>query len=363
MADHSPLLVALPLDHETPDIVAAAKELASRLETPIVVAHALGRRRLESERGETDRVAEAKELLEPHLAELRDAGIEVREVIVEVAPPAELVIETAQRLGVELMVTGGGRPSTIRRWMVGSVAEAIVRRSVVPVWVARGAPPTERPVLCPVDLSPQSRLGLTEAIRMARLFRVPLSVITVVTESYATNFEHGQIRRRLEPDEDDARAQVEQALADFDLEDLEVTLTVTSGDPAERIVDAADEAGLLVVASRGYDPLVPDWLGPVTSRALRHSWCSALTIRHVDEELEERQRAIAHVAELYDAAQELMDADRPGEAVPLLELAAQRAPSNAAVQDMLARALEAVDRHLEARGRREIAALIRERLG
>jgi nucleotide-binding universal stress UspA family protein len=300
------------------------------------------------------RIAAAKEELEPHLASLRDAGLAIRDVMVVFGHPAEVVIDTARRLGAQMLVTGGGRPATVRRWVVGSVAEAIVRQSSVPVWVARGKPPVGRPLRCPVDLSPESTVGLDAAIRMARLFQVPLSLISVVDEDHAS---------RLENDEEAVRKQVDALLADYDVDGLDLSVNVTTGDAAERIVDAGDEAGLLVIASCGYDPLVRDWLGPVTARALRHSVCSALMIRHVGEGHDERERAITRLADLHNRAKELLADGRREEALPLLERAAEQAPANATIQETFATALEGVGRSVEATSRHELAALIRDRLG
>lgn len=356
MLNVRPLLVALPLDHGTPDIVAAAAELARRLEAPVVVLHALPHRRLESPRGMDDRVAEARNQLEPHLAPLRSAGVEIQNVMVEVGRPPEMVVVTATRLAAQMIVVGAGRPATIRRWVVGSVAEAVVRRSSVPVWVARGKPPSGRPLLCPVDLSPESKVGLKAAVRMARLFEAPLSLISVI------NTDDGNSQGRAEGDAP-MRQQVEALLAEHDLEGLTVSVNVTAGEPAELIVAAADKAGLLVIASRGYDPLVHDWLGPVTSRALRHSLCSALTIRHVGEGHEERERVITQLADLYSRANELVADDRAEEALPLLESLAEQAFANAAIQDAFAVALQRLGRSVEATSRRELAALIRDRMG
>jgi nucleotide-binding universal stress UspA family protein len=357
MTDPSPVIVALPLDHETDDILAAATELGRRLERPIVVVHALGRRRLEGAQAQADRIAEAKEQIDLFLAPLRAAGLEVREEVA-VRRPADLVIETAQRIGAELIVTGGGRPATVRRWLVGSVAEAVVRRASVPVWVARGAPPVGHPVVCPVDLSPQSKLGLASGMSMARAFGVPLRVMTVVPPPETTEHE-----RHDAEDEDTARERVEKLIGEHDLEGLDVSVVVVGGVPAERIVDAADDAGLLVIGSRGFDPLIPEWLGPVTSRALRYCRCSTLTIREVDVDLSRREHAIASLADDYQAAWRLLDDDRGAEALPLIESAAERAPANAAIQEAFAVALERVGRQVEARGRREIAAMIRTRIG
>lgn len=346
MANTRPVLVALPLDHQTLDIVATAAELASRLEAPVVVVHAISHQRLETE---------AQRNLEPHLTALKDAGVELQEVVVAVGHAANETIATAARLAVQMIVTGGGRPATVRRWMVGSVAEAIVRRSLVPVWIVRGKPSVQRPLLCPVDLSDESKLGLDAAIRMARLFELPLSLITVVNSDSS--------RSELAKDEDEARAQIQTLLADYDLGGLDVSLNVTSGsDPAEQIVDAADEAGLLVIASVGYDPLIRDWLGPVTTRALRYSRCSTLMIRHVGEGHEERVQALTLVADIYQQARELLADGDSEKALPMLEGLVEQAPANAAIQEAYAIALERVGRNVEATSRHELAALIRDRI-
>lgn len=349
---HNPLIVGLPLDHETDHVLSASRELGQRIECPIVVVHALAARRFESERGLSKRIEATKQDLAPHLARLREAGLHVHEEVA-VRAPADLVVETAQRMGAELIVIGGGRRTTVRRWMAPSVAEAIVRRAFVPVWVARGRPAVGLPVLCPVDLSPQSELGLASAVRMARLLDAPLRVMTVVSEPPSAE----------EREAEDARRGIDELLDDHAIEGLDVDVVVVRGVPAERIVEASNEAGLLVVGSRGFDPLVPKWLGPVTTRALRSSRCSVLAIREVDVDLEGRQRAIGDVADAYRVARELIEDDRAAEALPLIEMAAERAPINATIQETYAIALEKVGRKVEARGRHEIAEMIRARIG
>ncbi len=352
MADQYPVIVGLSLDHETDDILEAAKELGQRLKRPLLVVHAISERRLESEKGQAKRIAEAKGELVPHLEKLRAAGLVVEEEVA-IGRPADLVIETAQRIGAELIITGGGRPATVRRWLVGSVAEAVVRHSSAPVWIARGAPPIGRPVLCPVDLSPQSKLGLAAAIRMARAFGSPLRVMTVLTDLQLNE---------LDEDEDVARGQVDALLAAHDVDGLEVSVNVDSGIPAAKIVEAAADAGLLVVGSRGFDPLIPDWLGPVTTRTLRHSRCSALTIREVDVDLERREHAIANLAHAHREVRRLLEEQQPQDALPLIEGLAERAPANAEIQETFAITLERVGRNVEARGRHEIAKMIRKRI-
>ena len=131
MTNPKPVVVALPLDHHTDELLATALDLGQRLKCPFVVVHALGKRRLESEPSTTNRIAKAKQTVGLRLQPLWKAGLDVREEV-EVGAPAELAINTALRISAQLIITGGGRPATIRRWLVGSAVEAIVHRAVAP---------------------------------------------------------------------------------------------------------------------------------------------------------------------------------------------------------------------------------------
>ncbi|MCC6585685.1 MAG: universal stress protein [Bryobacterales bacterium] len=350
-----PVVVALPLDHQTDELLATALDFGRRLECPFVVVHALGKRRLESEPGIAGRIAKAKQTLGLRLQSLWNAGLNVREEV-EVGTPAELAINTALRIGAQLIITGGGRPATIRRWLVGSAVEAIVHRAVVPVWVVRGEPQAvrRRPVLCPIHLSSPSELGLASAARMARLFEVPLRVMTVLPDSSSVG-ERG-------PLVEEARRDLEHMLSQHAGNGLDVAIDVMTGSPAERIIDAADDAGMLVIGSRGFNPLVPKSLDPVTARALRHSRCSILAVREVHVDLEANEAEIARLADACRVTWQLIEDNRAAEALPLIERAAHRAPLNARIQETYAIVLEKVGREVEARSRHELAQMIRARI-
>lgn len=351
MTNPKPVVVALPLDHQTDELLATALELGQRLECPIVVVHALGKRRLESEPSSASRIVKAKQTLGLRLQPLWKAGLDVREEV-EIGSPAELVISTALRTGAQLIITGGGRPATIRRWLVGSAVEAIVHRAVVPVWVVRGERAVRRTVLCPINLSSPSELGLASAVRMARLFAVPLRVMTVLSDESSGA---GQLVEK-------ARQDLEEMLARHALDGLNVVVDVVTGNPAERIVDAADEAGMVVIGSRGFNPLVPESLDPVTARALRHSQCSILSIREVHVDLEANEAEIARLADACRLTWQLIEDGRAVEALPFIEPAAQRAPLNAKIQETYAIVLEKVGREVEARSRHELSKMIRDRI-
>ncbi len=360
MSMNRPIVVALPIDHETADILNAAGELALRMSGPIIPVHALGWKPLESESALAQRVAETGVELAAHLAPLREIGAEVLAPVIERAQPDDLVMRVAHESMAQLVVTGGGGPVTVRRWVIGSVAEKIVRHAHVPVWVARGVLPVSGQILCPVDLSPQSRVGLVAATRMARLFGARLVVISVIPEDDYGWLGEDELIERLDRDEARARAQVEEFLEPTDTSGVDVEIQITIGNPATRIVEASQDAGLLVIGSREFDMLKPGALGTVTERALRFSRCSALTIRDTDSGRERRERSLMRIAELTRKASALLAAGDAQRALPLLQMAASRAPANAQVQEALAAALEGVGRDVEAEGRRNLAKMIRD---
>ncbi len=351
MTNQKPVVVALPLDHQTDDLLATVLDLGQRLQCPFVVVHALGKRRMESEPSATSRIAKAKQTLGLRLQPLWKAGLEVREEV-EVGAPAELAIHTALRIGAQIIITGGGRPATIRRWLVGSAVEAIVHRAVVPVWVVRGERAGRRPVLCPINLSSPSEPGLEAAVRMARIFAVPLRVLTVLGD-------HSTGER---PPVEKARRDLEEMVARHGVSGLEVAVDVVTGSPAERIVDAADEAGMVVIGSRGFNPLVPESLDAVTARALRHSHCSILAVREVHVDLAANEAEIARLADACHVTWQLIEDGRAAEALPFIGPAAQSAPFNATIQEAYAIVLEKVGQDVEARSRRELAQMIRARI-
>ncbi len=357
----APLLVSLAFDSDTNDVLETAATLALRMDVPLATIHALGWRPLESDAHLEKRVAETRERMLAHLAPAMDAGVEVLEPIVRRGRPNEVVAETASAIGAQMIVTGGGGPATAKRWLLGSVAESIVRASHLPVFLARGALPKQTmPVLCPIDLSPHSRAGLLAAVRMARLFECPLVTLTVVPEDDSGWLSLSDIEHAVASNEATVREQIGAFVETVDFEGVEVDHRVVMGEAVERILEESDRAWLLVMASRSFEELLPGAIGGVTERALRMSRCSALALRQSETEAARREEAIRKLGDLMAQADQHLEDGEPERALPILQLAVTRAPVNPVVQERLATALDALGRKDEAEGRRKLAGLIRE---
>src|SRR5688572_35586 len=71
----------------------------------------------------------------------RLSGLKVRvETVAVVGAPAETILDVARERKATLILLSSARRSSLARWLFGSVAEQVVRRSPVPVVVIPSSP-------------------------------------------------------------------------------------------------------------------------------------------------------------------------------------------------------------------------------
>jgi nucleotide-binding universal stress UspA family protein len=360
--DTSPIVAAVALDLPTADVVEAATRLSRLTGAPILPVHALPTGRLHHvDPGDAQR---ARDALLAYFAPAIDEGSTVIEPVVEAWEPAELVLRCASTSGAQMIVVGGGQPHTIRQWFAGSTAERIVRHSRRPVFVARGTfPADEAPIVCPVDLSPQSHLAFQLGLRMARLFKAPYRVITVIPSEGALYYGGKRLDRAADRIEDQVREALQKLVAGHDDTGVNVQLEVLGGRPVSRILDATRDAHLVVLGSNSFDRLLPATFGGVSEKIFRGTWASVLTVRDVDPLVEAREALISHVAVLRGEAEKLLEQGQAEAAVERARDAVEGAPGNAALHELLARAYQATGNGELAKTHQATAKAIRNSLG
>lgn len=80
---------------------------------------------------------EAQRLLDVQTEEVRGAGGNVARAHVRVGGPAEEIVDLAEELGIGLIVTGSRGQRGVRRALLGSVSDSVVRHAHCPVLVVR----------------------------------------------------------------------------------------------------------------------------------------------------------------------------------------------------------------------------------
>lgn len=356
----SPLLVGLALDDTLPEVAAAAVELARRLGAPLVPVHAVAPALFPNvPRTPEEGAAAGRAILDALRAAPGADAVRIEAPVIAESRAAPWLLLTADRLGAQMLVVGGGHGATIGGWLLGTVADRVVRSARCPVLVVRGAlPGPGRPIVCPVDLTPHAHLGLEEALRMARRFEAPLEILSVVPRPARASL--AALEAEATKLEETTRAELELVLRAHDTRDVALTVRVVAGDPAGEIVEASSRASLVVLASRTFDMLVPASVGDVASRTLREARCSVLAVRDLDPDVDARTRLVAHVVALRDQSREAVTRGDLVGAERALQVAQALLPGHAGLHDDLAAIFDRAGRPDDAARQRDAARILRE---
>jgi nucleotide-binding universal stress UspA family protein len=188
--------------------------------------------------------------------------------------------QIAEDANAELIVVGTSHRSRLGRLLPGSVGEQLLDRARTPVAIpplgyADEEHSLER-IACAFDGSPESRLALDWAARLAIPNASQLRVISVHMPIAVAGL--GFAAQSVDPigHRELKRAQ-DAALASYD---LPIEGLVRDGNPAGVVVDASQDADLLVMGSRGHGSLRAAILGSVSRHIIRHATCPVVIHPH-----------------------------------------------------------------------------------
>jgi len=80
---------------------------------------------------------EAKEMLEEQAKQIEEAGVTINETHLREGRAAEEIVEVAEEIGAGLIVMGSRGYGRLRRALLGSVSDAVVRHAHCPVTIVR----------------------------------------------------------------------------------------------------------------------------------------------------------------------------------------------------------------------------------
>jgi nucleotide-binding universal stress UspA family protein len=225
-------------------------------------------------------LGEAKSYLQDIADRLSEQGVRTK-TLVDSGPAADAVLRMARQEKATLIALSTHGRTGAARVLLGSVAEEILRETVVPVFAVRTsvagsadtAPADERRavrnVLLPLDRSERALRALEPAAEFCRLFGARLLLLHV-----------------LESDEDlnSAQAYLQAVETRAGLEGLVVTSLVETGDVDEEILDVArfHDVDLIAMASHGRRGLSRMVTGGVAEGVLRKAFVPVIVVRTSD---------------------------------------------------------------------------------
>ncbi|HTR50386.1 MAG TPA: universal stress protein [Kofleriaceae bacterium] len=203
--------------------------------------------------------------------------------VLDGVPWTSIVDAARDDASLDLIVIGTRGRTGFTRWVLGSVAEHVVRSAPCSVLVARGRgehTPFAH-VACAVDFSEQSREAVRQAAQLAAPGLEGLSLVHVVQRP---ELPRADIARELVVDLDRrAGLELERWAAAIEPRPrVAVRCDVRVGDPASEVlaaVEADDTIDLIAVGSRGRTGLQRMLLGSVAEKIVRNAPVPVLVAR------------------------------------------------------------------------------------
>jgi nucleotide-binding universal stress UspA family protein len=141
-------------------------------------------------------------------------------------------------------------------------------------------------ILVGVDGSEHSRRALSWAMRQAAQEHVPLTVMTVhpnparpATEIYWGVHAYPEDSHNVEVAQRAVQEIVDKVATEMGETAPEVTVNAVTGDPAQELIKASNDADMLVVGSRGSGGFTQLLMGSVSSKVTHHAACPVVVIR------------------------------------------------------------------------------------
>ncbi len=226
---------------------------------------------------------EAQELLDAQVKKIEGLGATVAEVHLREGDASAEITALAAEIGVGLAAVGSRGRGRIRRLLMGSVSDAVVRHAHCPVVVARWKPVAfPAKILLATDGSEEATLATQTATDLGERTGSELHVVHV-GEIPPTHYpdRHGY-RALYEEDEREARQLLEAQIEKMKAAGATVAQAhLRIGRADEEVVVLAEELGVDLVAmgSRGLGGVRRALMGSVSDSVVRHAHCPVLIAR------------------------------------------------------------------------------------
>jgi nucleotide-binding universal stress UspA family protein len=222
----------------------------------------------------------AREYVLGQLERLEKAGVRARHVV-RIGSPAAVILGVAEEQKATMIAMATHGTSGVQRFLFGSVAETVIRKSPVPVLLVRPfwsyeLVPSVRPerlpvrnVLVPVDGSDLSLQAVPNIAEFADLFESRVVLLRVLEEN---------------EDKAEAVKQLKVLARTFEKRGVEAIILVEKGDAVEQIVKAVGSHAIDLVAmtTHGRSGLSRAVTGSVTEQVLRRATVPLLITRNAN---------------------------------------------------------------------------------
>lgn len=210
---------------------------------------------------------------------------------------ASVIVDTAVSEKADLIVMSTHGRSGFTRWIMGSIAEKVLRGAHCPVLIVRDENPIER-ILITVDGSALSEEAIAPGFKLARLFNSEVTLLKVlelpvdVAGSLAerSRLIAGYSKEHRQTNRQHAESYLDTLVKNHALSDAAVKCAVVESSlVAEGILNfaTATKTDLIVMSTHGYAGLRRWAYGSVTEKVIHDAFCGLFIIHLPNEKLKE----------------------------------------------------------------------------
>jgi len=217
--------------------------------------------------------------LEPLAQRAREAGIQCQ-VVVRPGLPADQILAYARERAIDRIVMGTHSPGPIGKLLVGSVAEAVLRTAMAPVFIV-GPDVVDgstrdfatRTILCAASLHDSSVIAARFAGELAAQHHARLILQHVIRPQERHQVLAGRTIDQIEGD------LLELISPDLQAK-IDLQAIVVPGDPTEELLyqARAQQADLIVLGAHGASAFAAVTRHGVVYKVLAHSQCPVMTL-------------------------------------------------------------------------------------
>jgi len=229
-------------------------------------------------------IGAAREYLLGQVEKLEKQGVRVRHVL-KVGAAVGVILDTVESEKATMIALATHGATGLKRFLLGSIAEDVIRNSPVPVLLVRpfwsydlvpSGNPELRPILnllLPVDGSGLAREALPGILEYAELFDARIVLLRILV---------GANRRAVEaPEKTLAEQELEDLAKIIEKKGVETVRLLGTGEPVDRILKTVREQqiDLIAMATHGRAGLSRVTAGSVTEEVLRKAEVPLLVTR------------------------------------------------------------------------------------
>jgi nucleotide-binding universal stress UspA family protein len=212
-------------------------------------------------------------------------GVDVKPLVVNGIPIKEIVDASAN---YDIIVMGTAARTGVSLLLLGSVAQKVIRFSSCPVLVISCHQPVGlkiHRILIPTDGNENTRSAIRHGLGMARTFNAEVTAL-FVSSSKSSPFALGGMVEQFLPEV--GYNALDYVVSEGRKLGVVVKSAIVNGSPANEIIRASSRQDLIVMGTNGRTGLEYLRLGSVAEKTVRHARCPVLVVRAVEPVLSKK---------------------------------------------------------------------------